>query len=203
MPRSAFSLMLRSDMSHIVARQASGIDIKDLTTGMPYAIHGCMKAKNTMSKDLIIIDPAASLREAYSLMKLNGIRHLPVVASDGEIVGILSDRDIARAMQSQLMKDPNGQITETDDIDPKLRVTDYMNWPVVTVERNSDVRDVALTMVTKKISAVLVRTNDRIEGIITSEDLLKLLVKVLSNDYSKDFIDRRHTIDDFLRTASA
>ncbi len=131
-----------------------------------------MKAKNTMSKDLVIIDPSAGLREAFSLMRMNGIRHLPVVASDREIVGILSDRDIARAMQSTITRTGKNQVTESDEIPLDLKVTDFMSWPVIAFEKNSDIRDVATSMIERKISAVLIRSDDQIEGIITSEDLL-------------------------------
>ena len=46
-----------------------------------------------MSDVLVIVDPRTSLEQASRLMRGHGIRHLPVV-DKGEIVGLLSQRDV-------------------------------------------------------------------------------------------------------------
>jgi CBS domain-containing protein len=54
-----------------------------------------------MSKDLITIDPGASLREAARIMTEKWIRHLPVLEG-GKLIGIVSQRDLAGVLAGAL-----------------------------------------------------------------------------------------------------
>jgi CBS domain-containing protein len=54
-----------------------------------------------MSKDLITIDPGASLREAARIMTEKWIRHLPVLEG-GKLIGIVSQRDLAGMLAGAL-----------------------------------------------------------------------------------------------------
>lgn len=47
-----------------------------------------------MSTDLVTVTPSRQVAEARQLMREYDIRHLPVVAKDGRLVGIVSDRDM-------------------------------------------------------------------------------------------------------------
>ncbi len=51
-----------------------------------------------MSKPVITIDAASSIQDAIQSMKLNNIRRLPVVDREGKMVGIITDKDIFRAI---------------------------------------------------------------------------------------------------------
>ena len=50
--------------------------------------------KDIMSTPLITIKPTTSLREATDIMRKRGIRRLPVVDDNGNLVGIVTDNDI-------------------------------------------------------------------------------------------------------------
>jgi CBS domain-containing protein len=55
-------------------------------------------ARDIMSKPVITIDAASSIQDAIQSMKLNNIRRLPVVDREGKMVGIITDKDIFRAI---------------------------------------------------------------------------------------------------------
>jgi CBS domain-containing protein len=55
-------------------------------------------ARDIMSKPVITIDAASSIQDAIESMKLNNIRRLPVVDRERKMVGIISDKDIFRAI---------------------------------------------------------------------------------------------------------
>jgi CBS domain-containing protein len=55
-------------------------------------------ARDIMSKPVITIDAGSSIQDAIRSMKLNNIRRLPVVNKEGKMVGIITDKDIFRAI---------------------------------------------------------------------------------------------------------
>jgi CBS domain-containing protein len=55
-------------------------------------------ARDIMSKPVITIRAESSIQDAIESMKLNNIRRLPVVDRAGRMVGIITDKDIFRAI---------------------------------------------------------------------------------------------------------
>ena len=55
-------------------------------------------ARDIMSKPVITINAVSSIQDAIQSMKHNSIRRLPVVNKEGEMVGIITDKDIFRAI---------------------------------------------------------------------------------------------------------
>ncbi len=132
----------------------------------------------TMTKNLITIGWNRSLEEASRLMDNNRIRHLPVVDESGMVVGILSNRDVSRAL------DPS----RPDALD-ELTVADRMTWPALTVHEEMPIYQVAEGMVDEKVSAFLVTRDKLVVGIVTSEDLMRLLAKLTKpQGTKKDFL---------------
>lgn len=143
------------------------------------------QAKDTMTKELITIDWKADLTNAYSVMKQNKIRHLPVRNEDRVIIGMLSERDLLRAMRSEFTKD-HLIPSEFMEFSPELVVRDYMSWPIKTVKKNDPIEKVAHQMLHEKISSVLVTDDDNeLVGIVTTDDLIGFLLQLLQNDSGK------------------
>ena len=57
-------------------------------------------ARDIMSKPVITIDAGSSIQDAIQNMKLNNIHRLPVVDREGKMVGIITDKDMFRAIIS-------------------------------------------------------------------------------------------------------
>lgn len=157
--------------------------------GTPLAIHEGEKGIETnmkklirenMSIDLITIGWNERMETAHARMVDNRVRHLPVLTESGEVIGMLSDRDVQRAMVSTIERGSANQImSEEIEFDPESRVRDYMNWPIESVDFNTDIRLVAEKMIHEKISSLLVCQAEKIVGIATVEDLLKVLIDLL------------------------
>lgn len=54
----------------------------------------------TPEKDIVTVNTSVDLEECFNLMNVHRIRHLPVV-EDGKLVGMLSIRDLVRAIVDQ------------------------------------------------------------------------------------------------------
>ncbi len=56
-----------------------------------------MLTKEFMTTNVVTVSPTTTVEESYGSMKKYRIRHLPVVDPHGDLVGIVSDRDVRQA----------------------------------------------------------------------------------------------------------
>ena len=131
-----------------------------------------------MSKLIVTALWSEDLATAFARMRKHQIRHLAVVNEKNVVVGIISDRDFQRAMQIDeadffSARTPQAEFAEN------ARVRDYMSWPPKSVDESLPLRDVTQYLIKEKISALLVTSNSEVVGIITTEDLLKVLALML------------------------
>lgn len=132
------------------------------------------------SKRLILIPAEASVSTAAQLMQTHRVRHLPVTEHE-KIIGILSDRDVLRAAKTEFYT-WGEQLVEDREFDERSPVRNYMSSPVISVDVKTSVADVAQKMIKMRISSLLVTKESAPVGIVTTEDLLGLIVKHFSND---------------------
>jgi len=139
-------------------------------------------AAEKMTKKIQSIKLEDSIRTADQMIRDGRIRHLAVRDSKGKIVGILSDRDVARATQFSR----NGAETEMR-VKNEDCVHVFMSSPVETVTIRDSVVHIAERMIQEKKSCFLVTGDNDHEpqGIITSEDLLKTLVELCKSEPSQ------------------
>lgn len=141
--------------------------------------------KQIMTHKLVTVQLEDSIQKAYEILRERKIRHLPVRDDAGGMIGILSDRDLQRAMKPHKL---SMDVTENDqdiEFNPHYKVKDFMSWPVNCVEQTVQIADAARRMVNQKISALLVVDEQKVpRGIITTEDMLKLLIRLLENSPS-------------------
>jgi len=124
-----------------------------------------------MSEPIITVNVDTPMKDALKLMQDRKIRHLPVLRSDGELSGILSDRDVKRAMDPDF---PN--------FSPNAVAGDFMNWPVIRVDQATPLAKSVKLMIDQKISAIVVTKGGKPAGIITSEDMLRVLYEILLHE---------------------
>lgn len=134
-----------------------------------------MFVQDLMKTKLITITPETTLPEAIRLTAQRGIRHLPVL-EDGKLVGIVSDRDLKRAMASPAT---SLDVRELNYLLDRLRVGEIMTRGVITIRPTSPVEEAARLMVQEKIGALPVTDGERVVGIVTETDVLELFVKAM------------------------
>lgn len=126
-----------------------------------------------MTENPVTVSETASLGEALEILSELEIRHLPVVRK-GEVVGMLSDRDL-RALGLSTTAD----VQRMDAIRASLtaRVTTLMTGDVVTVDRDTTLPEIVDLMISEKIGAIPVvdPDSDTLVGIISYIDMLKAL----------------------------
>lgn len=129
--------------------------------------------RNIMSTNLKTIHFHDSLETAFQRLQENGIRHLPVVNDHSHVVGILSDRDLLRANVATT----EGRLA----FPPAATVVDFMSTALKTVSITNDLQDAVNLMLNEKVSSCLIEKNGEIIGIVTYEDLIRLLKDYLKS----------------------
>lgn len=127
-----------------------------------------------MSKEVFTIKNDESIINAYRLMKEKDIRHLPVIDVNKKVVGMLSDRDVQKAMITKKLDEYYNEV----QIPSEFTVANFMNWPVYTVSEKTPIKNVAEIMIREKISSLVVEDyRGEVEGIITTTDLLAYILQ--------------------------
>lgn len=121
-----------------------------------------MRLQDVMSTDIKTIAPTASVGEARSLMRTNGIHHL-LVRERKEVIGIVADRDLG------------GRVGARDGAGDGRRVEDVMTPNVVTAAPDTTIRQAANLLRGRHIGSLAVLDGDKPVGIVTTSDLLELI----------------------------
>lgn len=127
-----------------------------------------------MTPSPIVVEPEDSLMHALEIIRLRGVRRLPV-AVGGMLVGLVTDGDIKRAEPSTLTEteaDFNRVMEET----PLSRI---MIQNPLTTTADAPLLEAADVLLNTKYGALPVVTGGRVVGILTDNDLVRALVDVL------------------------
>jgi acetoin utilization protein AcuB len=112
--------------------------------------------------------------DARHLMIEKRIRHLVVTNDSGELLGIVTDRDIRLNLPSQAT---SLSVWEMNYLLTRLTVGTVMTASVITVGPDREGRDAAQLMLDHRIGALPVVDGGRPIGIVTETDLLRAFVK--------------------------
>ena len=130
------------------------------TPGVPTSVGEVMTCK------IVTLNPSNSLQDAIGMMANNSFRHFPVVGDNAHLAGVVSDRDLLRAMN--LNKDWSS-----------TTIAQVMTQTVVKVKRDTPLSVAVEEILTRRIHCLpVVDENDRVCGIVTSTDLLKAFQKI-------------------------
>ncbi len=127
-----------------------------------------MQIKNLMSEDVITVDKDQNLSDALKLLRKNNVSRLPVV-NNKELVGIISERDIAAKLGSSKYESMPAS---------RLHISSVMVKDVCTVPETMQLGEVAKIMLEKGIGSVPVMCEDKMVGIVSKADFVTLAVGI-------------------------
>jgi acetoin utilization protein AcuB len=136
-----------------------------------------MNAEEIMTDAVVTVRSNDSVACALALLAKLDVRHLPVV-DDGELVGMVSDRDLRSLGLSRVVDD---ETLERAEAISRMAVCDIMSGDVVSIEPATPVREVIDLMVDSRLGALPVvepRTLSLV-GIVSYVDVLRAAAKVM------------------------
>jgi acetoin utilization protein AcuB len=123
-----------------------------------------MEMIHIMTRHPETIHPDDTLAKAKNMMDAAGFRRLPVV-KDGEIVGMLTERNL---------REHSGYLEST-------KVNSAMSAPVISVGPNSTVQEATRLMLRHKIGGLPVVDGGKLVGIVTTIDMLRAFLEVVES----------------------
>lgn len=147
-----------------------------------------MKSSDVMSRELVWIDESASVWDAFMLMRKHNVSGLPVRNEQGELAGIITEGDVLRdvkslhlpehmkALESLLSSWRQSRYEDNVWKQSSRPVRDVMSSPVITVDEETNVGDVARIMLEERINRIPVVRDGKVSGMISRSDILRALV---------------------------
>ncbi|MGA9261228.1 MAG: CBS and ACT domain-containing protein [Desulfobacterales bacterium] len=124
-----------------------------------------MKIRDLMIPDPITITANASITDALELMKLNSIRHLPVVSGDNVLHGFVTLADLKQGLIPSMVGD--------------VSLSDLMISDPIVVGPEEDIEIAAQLIYRHKIGGMPVVAGKKLVGIITESDILRTFIDMM------------------------
>ena len=134
-----------------------------------------MKIHSLMIPNPITITAQASISEAIELMKINSIRHLPVISKGNKLLGFITLSDLKQGLIPSMLGD--------------LSLRDLMIKDPITVSPDDDIEVAAQLIYNHKIGGMPVVKGGRLTGVITATDILRAFIDMMGILSSTSRID--------------
>jgi acetoin utilization protein AcuB len=129
-----------------------------------------MLVEEIMKTDVHTLRSDQTVQDVMHLFKEKRIRHAPVV-DGGEVVGIVTDRDLKDAVPSRFTIAPKGEPY-------KKNVSEIMTPNPITAHPLDFVEEVAMIFYEQKIGCIPVVSNGKLVGFLTETDLLYTFIEL-------------------------
>jgi CBS domain-containing protein len=127
-----------------------------------------------MSKDLVTLNLTDSLYSAEKRMKVNHIRHMPVVDGD-QLIGLVSLSDLQRV---SFIDAYSKEGTEDTPVYNMLSIRDLMIKNPLTASPKTTILEVSKLLASKEFHSLPVVDDGKLVGIITTTDLLHYFIEL-------------------------
>ncbi len=138
-------------------------------TSASSSLHFPTHVAEVMTQTVMTLHPSDSFGDAVSLMAAQNVRHSVVIDDQGCAKGVISDRDVLRAL------------ARTSDWQTKP-VSAIMTHDPLVVDRFTSLAEALAQLLEKRINCLpVVDEKGKVCGILTSTDLLKSYQKILNS----------------------
>jgi CBS domain-containing protein len=142
-----------------------------------------MRVEQIMSRDVVSVTPATSVKDVARVLLENGVSGVPVVADDGVVLGVVSSGDILVKVSADLgrREHPSNWLFGVDERVELKRgaesAAEAMTRPAVTVDPGCTVAGAARLMVRRGIDRLPVVDRGKLVGIVTRRDIVQAFAR--------------------------
>ncbi len=144
-----------------------------------------MKVRDVMIAPVITVSPWTTYEDTALLLCARNISGVPVVNDEGELVGIVSEKDLFRAMYpryEEYILEPHAfcdRELQEEEIKTvrKQPVEKYMSKQVVTIDADAPILRAGGLMLARGLHRLPVIDKGKLVGIVTREDIYGTILK--------------------------
>jgi len=144
-----------------------------------------MQVKEIMKTNIITIKKGTGLKETAKILADNKISGAPVVDEKGRLIGIISEKDIFRALYPDYEEFylDTGLRVDFEKVEDriseilKLKVEDIMIKNVISVTPETSIVKIGAIMLARNIHRVMVLKENKPLGIVTRRDIYRAIFK--------------------------
>ena len=129
-----------------------------------------LRVRDLMTSNVVTTRQDNSVATAYELMLENRFRHLVVLNEEGDLVGLLTHRDLLRHALIERAELPLGL---QRSVLRRIRVEEVMTSEVETVEPGQWLHEAAQLMFENKYGCLPVVEDEQVVGILTESDFVR------------------------------
>ena len=126
--------------------------------------------RDLMTEKVFTLRPTDSLVAAEDLMGTRRVRHVPIVDREGDLIGLVSHRDLLRGARGRLDDLP---ISVERDVLRVRKVREIMTTEPETVEPETSLSEAASLLLENKIGCLPVVEGMHLVGILTEADFVR------------------------------
>lgn len=135
-----------------------------------------MTVEEIMVTDVHTLRETNTIVDARALMSKEHVRHIPIVADDGRLIGLVTQRDVLAASESV--------IAHANDTDyarsvSQITLSHIMTRDVSVIEQNTNLKQAAIYLQTHKYGCLPVVDNGKLRGIVTDTDFVAVAINLL------------------------
>lgn len=132
------------------------------------------EVRDLMTEHVFTLRASDDLEALYELMDAHHIRHVPVVDRDGDLVGLVTQRDLAR---SALGTQDVLPLSTQQEILRRRSVREIMATEIETVEPDESLAVAGGMLLENKIGCLPVVEGEHLVGILTESDFVRRFVE--------------------------
>ncbi len=140
-----------------------------------------LKVKDVMTTEVFVLHATQTLELVRSLMRIKHVRHVPIVDSDNNFVGLMTHRDLLAQTISHLAEVDDEEQTY---LDRHIHIMNIMKTDVLTADPEMDICSAITLLLEHKYGCLPVVSDGKLVGIATEADFLNLTLDLLRDSDS-------------------
>ena len=157
-----------------LTRQGNADELLSLDRLQALKIQPNLTVRDVMSHRVRSVSPEASVRRVLQLMLRRRLQSVPVVGDKGEVVGLVTESDMMRALLPKIPRaGAEGSTTELEPGDRPIR--EVMARSVLCVSDDLGISEVASMMINKDVKQIPVVNDGAITGMVSRSDIIRKL----------------------------
>jgi len=153
----------------------SADEIVELPAFRELKVQPRLTVRDIMTQRVPSVAPDTPVRDAVDLMIRRQLRALPVVGEKDEVLGIISEWDVMRALLPHIPRASGAESGEAVAVPGHLKVREIMSRSVLCISEELGVDEAANTMINKDVEQFPVVSEGRLTGFLTRGDIIRKL----------------------------